>query len=306
MARRRSQSEPDAAPEAAPTSLENIAFSGAELPAGETDAEAAELHPHVSMLSEGAEFLIETADEAAAEAGGEDAALALDALAETASEEMTLDAAEVAADSVGEAPGKPAKKKRKKKKTKLKLQIAHRTPGRVRMKIPSAKGNPDLLREIGETFGMIPGIERVAVNPTTGSVILHYDTDFHNAFNDRLASSLHTGPARPPSTQIDDLAQKIQNEAEFLASKSDSAKVVVDFFKTMDREIKYATNNLIDLKVVLAVGIIGLTIFEVGATAATPVWLTLAVFTLNHLLEMHRPSVEAAPFAGAPVVFKPA
>jgi hypothetical protein len=40
---------------------------------------------------------------------------------------------------------------------KLKLQIAHQVPGRVRMKIPSAKGNPALLQEIGDAFGKIPG-----------------------------------------------------------------------------------------------------------------------------------------------------
>ena len=31
--------------------------------------------------------------------------------------------------------------------TNVKLQVAHQVPGRVRMKIPSAKGNPELLEE---------------------------------------------------------------------------------------------------------------------------------------------------------------
>ena len=53
--------------------------------------------------------------------------------------------------------------------TKLNLHIAHQVPGRVRMKIPSAKGNPELLKQISETFAVIPGIERITVNPTTGS-----------------------------------------------------------------------------------------------------------------------------------------
>ena len=59
------------------------------------------------------------------------------------------------------------------------------------------------------------------------------------------------------------------------------------FRQKLDREIKRATNNTIDLKIVFAVGIIGLTVFEVGATAATPVWVTLAIFTVNHFIEMH-------------------
>ena len=43
-----------------------------------------------------------------------------------------------------------------------------------------------------------------------------------------------------------------------------------------------------------AVGIIGLTVFEVGATAATPVWVTLAIFTVNHFIEMHERQAHAA------------
>lgn len=41
-------------------------------------------------------------------------------------------------------------------KPKLKLSIAHQVPGRVRMKIPSAKGNTELLQQISETFAVIP------------------------------------------------------------------------------------------------------------------------------------------------------
>ena len=87
------------------------------------------------------------------------------------------------------------------------------------MKVPSAKGNPDLLREIGETFSVIPGIERVTVSEATGSVILHYDTDHHAAFNERLSQRFLSDNQgyRPPAT-IDNLASKIQSEAEYLAA----------------------------------------------------------------------------------------
>ncbi len=71
-------------------------------------------------------------------------------------------------------------------KAKLKLSIAHQVPGRVRMKIPSAKGNPELLQQISETFAVIPGIEHVTANPLTGSVVLHYDVDRHHEFHGRL------------------------------------------------------------------------------------------------------------------------
>jgi hypothetical protein len=170
-------------------------------------------------------------------------------------------------------------------KAKLKLNIAHQVPGRVRMKIPSAKGNPELLQQISETFAVIPGIEHVTSNPLTGSVVLHYDVDRHHEFHGHLRNHYDQGVA--PSTQIDEFANKIEQEAEFLARNSESARAFVDFCKMLDREIKIATGNAVDLKIVFATGVVGVTVFEIGVTAATPIWVTLAIFAVNHFIEMH-------------------
>jgi len=170
--------------------------------------------------------------------------------------------------------------------TKMKLQIAHQVPGRIRMKIPSVKTNPELAEQIKQTFSAIPGIEHVIINPTTGSVVLHYDVDRHEELHGHLHH--HTGGHYvPPVTEIDSLANKIEQEAEYLAEHSHTAKVVVDFFTEFDHQIKIATDNVVDLKIVLAAGIAAFTIFEVGATAATPVWVTLAIFALNHMIQAH-------------------
>jgi hypothetical protein len=185
-------------------------------------------------------------------------------------------------------------------KTKLKLSIAHQVPGRVRLKIPSAKGNPELLRQISDTFGVIPGIEQITVNPTTGSVVLHYDTDQHHEFHGRFHA--HVGEVhdyQPPATEIDELARKIEEEAEFLAQNSDTARAFVDFCKRCDNEIKLATGNLVDLKIVLAVAIIAFAVLEIGPAAATPVWVTLTIFALNHFIAMHPHHQQPA---GAPVI----
>jgi hypothetical protein len=126
-----------------------------------------------------------------------------------------------------------------------------------------------LLEEIQKAFSTIPGIEQVAVNPETGSVVLKYDADrhddFHAGFIDRF-NEHHGGqiPAHrpPPSNEIDALAAKIQQEADFLAEHSATAKAVVDFRKHWDREIKVASGNLVDLKMVLCIGLVGFTVFE--------------------------------------------
>jgi hypothetical protein len=168
--------------------------------------------------------------------------------------------------------------------TTMKVQIAHQVPGRIRLKVPKVKENPELIEQIQQMFAVIPGIENVTVNPTTGSVVLHYDTDRHDEFHGKLAH--HTGGhEKPPTNEIDALANKIEQEAEYLAEHSHTARVVVDYFKDFDRQIKVATGNVVDLKIVLAAGIAGFTIFEVGANAATPVWVTLSIFALNHMIQ---------------------
>jgi hypothetical protein len=57
---------------------------------------------------------------------------------------------------------------------------------------------------------------------------------------------------------------------------------------------------VVDLKIVLAAGIAGFTIFEVGASAATPVWVTLAVFALNHMIQANMAEAAEAEAARAP------
>jgi hypothetical protein len=125
---------------------------------------------------------------------------------------------------------------------------------------------------------------------------MHYDTDLHDEFHDHFRRH-HAHAAsgyQAPATEIDELAKKIENEAEFLAQNSQTARAVVDFFRTFDREIRTATDNNVDLKVVLALGLIGVTVLEVGAAAATPVWVTLTLFTLNHVIAMHASHAEEA------------
>lgn len=169
--------------------------------------------------------------------------------------------------------------------TTMNVQVAHQVPGRVRLKVPGVKDSPELVDQIKQMFNAIPGIEEVTVNQTTGSVVLLYDTDHHDAFHGHLEKHHTGGHERPPTNEIDALASKIEQEAEYLAEHSHTARVIVDYFKHFDEGIKLATGNVVDLKIVLALGIAGFTIFEVGASAATPVWVTISIFALNHMIQ---------------------
>jgi len=185
------------------------------------------------------------------------------------------------------------------------VQIAHQMPGRVRFKIPMAQDNPELLEQIRQGFADMPGLKQIRVKPDAGSIVLNYDPNQAAAFEAQLmrhwAGVMPSMPRRPPKrrdlpgNEFAQTTRQIEAEAELLAGHSHSARVIVDFFKDADREIKMLTNNVIDLKIVLALTLAIATFAWVGVSAATPMWVTLALFAVNHFIEMQTQSTAPAP-----------
>ena len=170
-------------------------------------------------------------------------------------------------------------------------RIEHRTRGRIRLKVPHGRVNPIILEAYREAFTAIPGILSVGTKPDSGSIVIHYDpnreSEFERHFQQTSNEHLEMAKTARPEDEIDKLAGKIEAEAQFLAAHSNVARATVDFCKTLDRELKLATGNNLDLKIVLAVGLAAYTFLEIGGTAATPMWVTLALFSLNHFVELH-------------------
>jgi hypothetical protein len=66
------------------------------------------------------------------------------------------------------------------------------------------------------------------------------------------------------------MSRKIEAEVTSLASRSQSAHAVVAFCKDVDRQARLATNNAIDLKIIIALGLAAATFVGGGVHAATP------------------------------------
>jgi len=173
------------------------------------------------------------------------------------------------------------------------------------MKVPAAKNDEVLLDQIRRTVLKLPGVTEVSINPSTGSVVAYYDQHKHDDFHRRLEADtkedLHVC-REPARSEVDDMARQIETEAAYLAEHSEAARVVVDFCKGVDRQIKIATGNAVDLKVLLPAGLAVVTFLGLGLEAATPIWLTLGLFSMNHFVEMHAHPGEPAPGKQAPSV----
>ncbi len=168
------------------------------------------------------------------------------------------------------------------------VQVAHSVEGRIRLKVKHGKGAPEVLNAVAEKFRGLPGVERIDTNPVTGTVVLIYDPDRHGEFMGHVERSVGRPlPAEPPKTDIDKRADAISSEGEYLSQHSHTARAFFEAVKRADEKIKVATRNNVDLKIVLAGGVIAATIIEIGAAAATPVWVTLLLFGTNHYVELH-------------------
>jgi Heavy metal associated domain 2 len=185
---------------------------------------------------------------------------------------------------------------------KHKARIEHKVPGRIRMRIPSGKTNPAILEIYKEAFSHIPGITKVKSKPATGSIIIHYDPKREVEFEKQLPvycaqHHLSLAAAPLPGDEINLIANKIKAEADFLSQRSELAKTTVDLCRNLDNQLKLTTGNTIDLKIVLAGGLAAYTFWEIGADAATPMWVTLALFSLNHFAEVHsgQPAMATVP-----------
>lgn len=55
--------------------------------------------------------------------------------------------------------------------------LIHQTPGRLRVRIPSRKGDINYFALLGEQLSRLDGIEKVEVNPLTGSALFIHAVD---------------------------------------------------------------------------------------------------------------------------------
>jgi hypothetical protein len=60
-------------------------------------------------------------------------------------------------------------------------RIVHRSPGRLRLRMPALRQEPELAARITERLGDLPGVRELRSIPATGSVLVLYDAAFDEA-----------------------------------------------------------------------------------------------------------------------------
>lgn len=168
--------------------------------------------------------------------------------------------------------------------------LEHHTKGRVRIRVPLAKGDPEALSEIQKALAAVAGVQSVKVNEAIGTVTVLYDPDRRAEILQHLSAAdpqkkvtVSAAPSFGELRDIDGMAK----ETEFLADHSHVAKALFEFVGRVDQGVKRATGNFVDLKVIAPLALAAGVFFELGVAASTPVWLTLGLFSFNHFIDLH-------------------
>jgi len=186
-------------------------------------------------------------------------------------------------------------------------KIVHHVPGRIRIEVPGAKHRPGLLNEIKKSISSASGVGEIDVHPTTSSIIVHYRRDAAHPghFRDQLKEKGHSSGlfdlAPPDIAGGADMDKKVEQEADFLASRSELARYVVDATRELNAAIKRASDNNLDLNVLVPGALAVYSALYMGAELSTPLWVTLGIFSFNSFVALH-PPLQESHSPGAPGV----
>jgi hypothetical protein len=164
--------------------------------------------------------------------------------------------------------------------------VAHEIEGRIRLKLPDAKKNVDVLETIRKALAGIPGAESVEANPLTGSVLLYYDPALNGTFRQQIARfGEETGLFALMQSQPSDVSEPV--EGNYVVAPSKTAEVIINEVGKVNKHIKYASDNTVDLNVLLPMGTALYSASLIAKKLATPRWLTLAIFSFNTFISLN-------------------
>jgi hypothetical protein len=143
--------------------------------------------------------------------------------------------------------------------------LAHGSSGRVRIRVPSRRGDAAYFERIRDSFAQCPGVRHLDVNPMTGSILLHHGLELEEVVcfgeSNRLFE-IERAPARGASP-LSRLAQE---------------------FGRLDARISASTGGMLDLPTIAFAACLGGVVIQMGRGRALAPASTLAWYAASLLL----------------------
>jgi len=134
--------------------------------------------------------------------------------------------------------------------------IAHASSGRLRIKIPSQRGNLEALKSSGDQISACPGIISIEVNPLTASMLLLHQTSVREIAEYARSKSLFA----------------LQEQKDPKAPSANVRRNIGETFKRFDEQVQSMTDGEMDLKGVVGAGLVvaGTAQIVTGSAGAIP------------------------------------
>jgi hypothetical protein len=146
--------------------------------------------------------------------------------------------------------------------------VTHQTPHRLRVKIPSKKGDAAFFGGLKELLSGYPGIDQVQVNPVTGSILLLHRVDA--ATLKQMAIRFGFVQPQSPTTRTATLHQR-----------------VIASFRHFDDQVKASTKGELDIPSVAFLGLIGAGMYQLSiGNFAAPAWYTAFWYASSIILNI--------------------
>jgi hypothetical protein len=167
-------------------------------------------------------------------------------------------------------------------RSRLPGRVVHQLPGRVRVKLDRRDATPDRLGEIERTLAAVRGIRACRANPTTGTLLIHYDAE-------QVDLPELAGLARAADAIALD-GQERQAEADDEHPHSSLAQQISARFGGWDRRLRRATGGRVDLKMLLPITFGTLAVRQIvlnpGNLPAVP-WYVLLWYAFDSYVKLH-------------------
>jgi copper chaperone CopZ len=142
--------------------------------------------------------------------------------------------------------------------------VVHRVPGRLRIRVPSKKGDTVYFGAVKEALTSLEGVEDVVVSPSTGSILVH-------------------GRAL-----AEDAIERARSQGFFVLKEKPTAEAttfhdaVAGQFRTLNERVRDLTGSSFDLPALAFVCLVGAGIYQIfRGNFTAPAWYTAFWYALG-------------------------
>jgi hypothetical protein len=154
------------------------------------------------------------------------------------------------------------------------IEVAHRLPGRVRVRIPALRRRADEVERVARRAADLAGVLEVEGHPFTGSLVVRFDPTV--VADERIVAALRD--AAGVCAVVWPGERRPAPPAPAGAPASGAGRATVQAFRSLDDEIVRITGGGLDLGTLATLGFFGAGALQVAATGKVPAppWFQLA------------------------------